>query len=33
MIAATAAQHGFVVGTRNTRDFAAAGVEVFDPFA
>jgi predicted nucleic acid-binding protein len=33
MIAATAAEHGFVVGTRNARDFAAAGVQVVDPFA
>jgi hypothetical protein len=33
MIAATALAHGLTVATRNTRDFAKAGVEVVDPFA
>lgn len=33
MIAATALAHGLTVVTRNTRDFARAGVEVVDPFA
>jgi predicted nucleic acid-binding protein len=33
MIAATALVHGFVVVTRNTRDFEKAGVKVLDPFA
>lgn len=33
MIAATALAHGLTVVTRNTRDFARAGVAVFDPFA
>lgn len=33
MIAATALAHGLSVATRNTRDFARAGVEVVDPFA
>jgi toxin FitB len=33
MIAATALAHGLTVATRNTRDFARAGVEVVDPFA
>jgi toxin FitB len=32
MIAATALQHELTVATRNTRDFARAGVEVLDPF-
>jgi predicted nucleic acid-binding protein len=32
MIAATALAHGLIVATRNTRDFARAGVEVVDPF-
>jgi predicted nucleic acid-binding protein len=32
MIAATALDHGLTVATRNTRDFAKTGVEVFDPF-
>ena len=33
MIAATALEYEFTVATRNTRDFAKAGVKVFDPFA
>jgi predicted nucleic acid-binding protein len=33
MIAATALAHGLTVATRNTRDFARAGVEFVDPFA
>ena len=32
LIAATAEQHGLVVATRNIRDFAAAGVAVFNPW-
>jgi hypothetical protein len=32
LIAATALVHGLTVVTRNTRDFRAAGVKVFDPF-
>ena len=32
MIAATALRHGLTVVTRNTRDFARAGVAVVDPF-
>jgi toxin FitB len=32
LIAATAAHYGLVVVTRNTREFAAAGVTVFDPW-
>jgi toxin FitB len=33
LIAATALHHGLAVATRNTRDFARAGIEVLDPFA
>lgn len=33
LIAATALAHGFIVVTRNTRDFRKAGVKVLDPFA
>ncbi len=33
LIAATALIHGFIVVTRNTRDFTKAGVKVLDPFA
>ena len=33
LIAATALVHGFIVVTRNTRDFRKTGVKVFDPFA
>jgi len=33
LIAATALVHGFVLATRNTRDFAASGVEMVNPFA
>lgn len=33
LIAASALVHGLAVATRTTRDFAAAGVEVVDPFA
>jgi len=32
LIAATAAQHGLTVVTRNTRQFAAPGVPLFDPW-
>jgi len=32
LIAATALVHGLTVATRNTRDFAAAGLDVVDPF-
>jgi predicted nucleic acid-binding protein len=32
LIAATALVHGFIVVTRNTRDFATAGVKVLNPF-
>jgi len=32
MIAATALQHGLVLGTRNTVDFKKTGVSVVDPF-
>jgi predicted nucleic acid-binding protein len=32
MIAATALEHGFTVGTRNVSDFEATGVAVLDPF-
>jgi len=32
MIAATARVHELTVATRNERDFAAAGVRVFNPF-
>jgi hypothetical protein len=33
LIAATALHHGLAVMTRNTRDFAATGVTVIDPWA
>jgi toxin FitB len=33
MIAATARVRGFIVATRNVRDFKALAVEVFNPFA
>jgi predicted nucleic acid-binding protein len=33
LIAATALEYGFVVVTRNIRDFHDAGVKVVDPFA
>ena len=33
LIAATALVHGFIVVTRNTRDFKKTGVKVLDPFA
>ncbi len=33
MIAATALTHRLIVATRNTRDFANAGVQQIDPFA
>ena len=33
LIAATALTHGFIVVTRNTRDFSKTGVKVLDPFA
>jgi predicted nucleic acid-binding protein len=33
LIAATALVHGFIVVTRNTRDFRKTGVKVLDPFA
>ena len=32
MIAATARTHGLTVATRNVKDFAQFGVEVFNPF-
>jgi len=32
LIAATALHHGFIVVTRNTRDFGKSGVKVLDPF-
>jgi predicted nucleic acid-binding protein len=32
LIAATALVHGFIVVTRNTRDFRKTGVKVLDPF-
>ena len=32
LIAATALAHGFIVVTRNTRDFSKAGVKVLGPF-
>jgi len=32
MIAATAIEHGLIVVTRNLRDFAGLGVEVFNPW-
>jgi hypothetical protein len=32
MIAATARIHRLIVVTRNVKDFAAMGVEIFDPF-
>jgi hypothetical protein len=33
MIAATARVHGMVVATRNLKDFASFGVQVFNPFS
>lgn len=33
LIAATAAEHGLTVATRNTRHFADLGVAVYDPFS
>lgn len=33
LIGATALAHGLTVATRNTRDFADAGVPTYDPFA
>ena len=33
LIAATALVHGFIVVTRNTRDFGKSDVKVLDPFA
>lgn len=32
LIAATALQHGLIVATRNTADFAHCGVKLVDPF-
>lgn len=32
-IAAIAAAHGFLIATRNLRDFEGSGVEVIDPWA
>jgi hypothetical protein len=32
MIAATARIHGMVIATRNVKDFASFGVQVFNPF-
>jgi predicted nucleic acid-binding protein len=33
LIAATALEHGLTVATRNTRDFAELGVQLFDPWS
>lgn len=33
MIAAIARMHGMVIATRNVKDFASFGVQVFNPFA
>ena len=33
LIAATVLTHGFVLATRNRRDFESSGVEIVDPFA
>jgi predicted nucleic acid-binding protein len=33
MIAATARAHRLIVATRNVKDFASFGVQVFDPFS
>jgi hypothetical protein len=33
LIAATALAHGFVLATRNRRDFESSGVEIVDPFS
>jgi hypothetical protein len=33
LIAATAAEHGLIVATRNVADFEALGVEVVNPWA
>ena len=33
LIAATALVHGFIIVTRNTRDYKKAGVKTLDPFA
>lgn len=33
LIAATALANGFVLATRNRRDFEASGVEIVDPFS
>lgn len=33
LIAATALAKGFVLATRNRRDFEASGVEIVDPFS
>ena len=32
LIAASARQHGFTIATRNTKDFAPAGVKLVNPF-
>jgi hypothetical protein len=33
LIAATALEHGYVLATRNTQDFAGCGLRVINPFA
>jgi len=33
LLAATALQHDLVLVTRNLRDFACAGLRIFDPWA
>jgi predicted nucleic acid-binding protein len=33
LIAATALEHGLTVATRNVRDFADLGVQLFDPWS
>jgi predicted nucleic acid-binding protein len=33
LIAATAAQHGRTLATRNERDFMGCGIAVFNPFS
>ncbi len=32
VIAATARKHGYVLATRNTKDFSKCGVDLFNPF-
>ena len=33
LLAATALEHGLTVSTRNTKDFASTGVDVYNPFS